>query len=67
MKIVQITPTDNVVFVKAKSKENTYYIFRNNSEEVTITVNSNYSIKSSHKLHEFENEFLREEYPQFFK
>lgn len=67
MKIVQLTPSDNVVFVKAKSTENTYFIFRNNAEEVTITITENYTIKSSHKLYAFEVEFLREEYPQFFK
>jgi len=67
MKIVQLTPSDNVVFVKAKSLVNTYFIFRNNAEEVTITVNDDYTIKSSHKLYPFEVEFLREEYPQFFK
>ena len=67
MKLVQLTPSDNVVFVQAKSTENTYFIFRNNGEELTITVSENYTIKSSHKLYDFEEVFLREEYPQFFR
>jgi len=66
MKIVQLTPSDKVVFVKALTSSKTYYIFRNDSEEVAITLNDNCTIKSSHKLHEFEMEFLREEYPELF-
>lgn len=67
MKLVQLSPSEGVVFIKAKSLENTYFIFRNNGEEVTITITENYTIKSSHKLYAFEEVFLREEYPQFFK
>lgn len=60
---------ENTVFiVKAISKESTYYIFRDNGDEVTITLNTEYGrIKCSHKLTNIEIEFLREEYPFFFK
>lgn len=58
---------DSVVIVKAYSKENTYFIFRNNGEEVTITLNDIGTIKTSHKLTNIEIEFLREEYAFFFK
>lgn len=67
MKIIQNNQSDNVVFIKAKSIENTYFIFRDNSEEVTVTVTENNTVKSSHKLYDFEEDFLREEYPHFFK
>lgn len=68
MKIAQIIPDETpVVIAKAKAIENTYFIFRKNSEEVTITITDNYTIKSSHKMYDFEMNFLREEYPQFFK
>lgn len=58
---------DPVTIVKATSKENTYFIFRSNAEEVTITINDIGTIKSSHKLTNVEIEFLREEYAFFFK
>ena len=46
MKIAQIIPDETpVVIAKAKTIENTYFIFRNNSEEVTITITDNYTIK----------------------
>ena len=67
MKIIQNNQSDNVVFVKAKALVNTYFIFRNNGEEVTITVNENHTIKSNHKLFGYEMDFLREEYPHFFQ
>ncbi|TDO68847.1 hypothetical protein EV143_11831 [Flavobacterium chryseum] len=58
---------DPVTIVKATSKENTYFIFRPNGEEVTITLNDVGTIKTSHKLTNIEIEFLREEYAFFFK
>lgn len=67
MKLVKLIPVTEVIFAKSISLENTYFIFRNNSEEVAITVTENHTIKSSHILQSFEMDFLREEYPQFFK
>ena len=56
----------SVIIVKAYSKEKTYFIFRNNSEQVEITLNDIGTIKTSHKLTEIEMSFLREEYAFFF-
>ncbi|MBE8727957.1 hypothetical protein [Flavobacterium hungaricum] len=58
---------DSVYIVKAISKECTYFIFRDNGDEVTITQNDIGNIKTSHKLTFKEVEFLREEYAFFFK
>lgn len=57
---------DQIVIAKAISKENTYFIFRNNSEEVTLSINDTGMIKANHKLTHAEIQFLREEYPLFF-
>ncbi|TDE53778.1 hypothetical protein [Flavobacterium sp. GT3P67] len=57
---------DQIIIAKAISKENTYFIFRNNSEEVTLSINDTGMIKSNHKLTHSEIQFLREEYPLFF-
>lgn len=56
---------DKVVIAKAISKENTYFIFRKNSEEVTLSATLS-GIKSSHKLTNNETQFLKEEHPFFF-
>jgi hypothetical protein len=57
---------NQVIIAKAISKENTYFIFRKNSEEVTLSLEDT-GLKSNHKLTNSEVQFLKEEYSFFFK
>ena len=59
--------SEDVIITKAVAKECTYFIFRDKGDEVTITLNDDGTIKTSHKLTNIEIEFLREEYAFFFK
>lgn len=56
-----------VIVAKSESRSDTYFIFRNNGDEVTIILNNNCTIKTSHLLSKIEMDFLRSEYPFFFK